>query len=226
MMNIKTIIPYTLILMTLLFLKCDKDSAVYNVAKIDARGTLCITEVHWAGSIDEYGNNDYPDDDFIELRNYTMGPIDVSNWSIHVQGDYSFIISIPEGTVLSPDEYYTVGHTRARAFNNLSYTNKKFKLPNTPFIVKIKDGGGTTSDSIDFTGKSYLPGGMSLPLLRKSAVRRIEFFGPEPGDLDYNWMTYNAPNGPGALFINSLYDRSVYASPGTRVSGEGHNENE
>ena len=161
------------------------------------------------------------DDDFVELRNYTRGPIDVSGWSIHLVGDYSFVISLPEGTILNPDDFYTIGRTRRRAFPYLNQIDSDFRLPNTPFVLKVKDGAGTTSDTADFRGKNYLPGGMYLPFLRKSAIRRIEFFGPEPGDLDYNWMTYNVSTQAN---ISSAYDSSVLASPGSSISGEGFSE--
>ena len=205
-------------LLVLAFLGCDDSK--FNIAPMDVRGTIGIIEVHWAGSIKSDGSANNPDDDFIELNNYTNGTIDVGGWVIHVTGDAANnAYTIPSDTLIAPGQYLTIGRTRNGAFPSLDIVFSDFVLPNTPFYLEINDGSGLTSDQADFTLKSWLPGGASLPLLKKSAVRRITFFGPEDGFQLYNWMTYTAPSP--STSVATAYQTTVFASPGEEVANEG-----
>jgi hypothetical protein len=63
-----------------------------------------------------------------------------------------------------------------------------------------------------------MPAGVALPTVRRSMMRRIEFFGAEPGNNPDNWKSYEAPAGSDR--IAPAYRSSVFASPGGFVSGE------
>jgi len=206
-----------IITMLLMLISCgvtDPDAAGFSVSDLDIRSLIYVSELNWAGSVDNNGNNNDPDDDYIEISNYYNVSIDISGWSIVISGVVNKVISIPTGTILGDGDYYTIGRHTSGAFTSFNQVDPDFSLPNTGFIIQIKDGMGKVSETVDFTKISYLPGGVSLPTLRKSAIRQLEYFDPAPGDDVDSWKSYEG--GSTSSIIRSTYQSSMVCLPGQK----------
>lgn len=190
----------------------------YSVSDLDIRQLVYVSELHWAGTVDNGGNNDNPDDDFVEISNFYSSAIGIGGWTIVVSGSRNHEVVIPSGTTLQPGAWYTIGRTTSGAFSHLDLVDPDFSLPNAGFTLEIKDGAGRVSDTAVFSNSEALPGGCALPLMRKSAVRRMQFFGPEPGDLVKNWKTYGVSQA--SSNVRSTYSSAVFCSPGDEIDDE------
>ncbi len=195
----------------------------FDVSPLDIRGLLYVSEAHWAGSVDDTGSRDNPNDDFIELRSWYKGDLDVGGWTVVVQGESYLLIQLPQGTVIHSRDYFTLGNNTNGAFVYFDLVVPEMNLPAGDFTISIYDGGGQKqADQAVFGGGTSVPAGYNLPLVRKSAVRLTDYFGPV--DALEPWVTYNAtaPNE----YVRDGYRNSVFASPGTSLGESGESANE
>jgi hypothetical protein len=220
---IKNIVLIVCSLSIVLLAGCEE--AAFNQASMDVRSTLGVTEIHWAGSIAEDGSANDPDDDFIEIMNYTDAQLEVGGWSICVSSKGSYkVYALPENIKVNAGDIFTVGRSCEGAFRNLDVVISDFCLPNEAFLLELKDGSGVTADAPDFALKTWLPAGTALPTMRKSAIRRIGFYGPDDEFQLYNWMTYAADVSSENVADN--YRSTVLASPGEVIANEGFEKEE
>jgi hypothetical protein len=201
---------------------------------LETRSSLYVEEVHWAGSVDNNGANSNPDDDFIEICNAYYGLLDFSGWIIIVEGQSYLRIVLPAGTVLDKGQTFTIGNNTNSAFTRFNMIVPGLKLPATGFVINIYDGGGKKyADTADFGVNepmpvldplavgTYLPAGVNLSKIRKSAVRLKDSYGGAMASYYTieNWTTYtlSAPNS----IVRPSYNKSVFCSPGQVTGGEG-----
>ena len=205
----------------ILFSGCDLGDPMgkaYGTTPLDNRGMIFINEAHYAGSIRDSGGNYNPDDDFIELGNAYEGVLDISGWTVKIESENYVVLTIPKGTIIKPNTFFTIGNNTNGAFRNFDMVATNLKLNSRGFKIEITDGGGAKeSDAVDFTIWTYLPAGYDLPRLKKSAIRRQDYFGPLPASSPDNWISYNAPSS--STNVRSEYAKSVYASPGSPLGG-------
>lgn len=201
---------------------------------METRSSLYVEEVHWAGSVDNNGANSNPDDDFIEVCNAYYGVVNYEGWIVVVEGQTYLRIILPKGAVLDQGEVFTIGNNTNGAFSHFDMVVPELKLPGTGFAIRLYDGGGQKyADTADFgvneplpvvdplAAGSYLPAGVNLSKLKKSAVRLKDSYG---GAMDSyypikNWITYSL--GVPASAVRASYDKSVLCSPGAVTGGEG-----
>ena len=198
----------------------------FNVSPYDIRGEVYVSEVHWAGSINNAADpeSDDPLDCFIEIYNNAPVPYDLSGWCIRFSGAVNRLIIIPRGpeSVIGSGKYYTIGRrvtdeTGMGAFSELDLVLPDFAIPTAPFMIVIQDPGGRTSDTVDFLQKPYLPSGAALPFVRRSAVRTENFFGGDDGASYESWAEYRKHDDTRAYEnINPKYRGRVFCSPGSR----------
>ncbi len=189
----------------------------YNVSPYDIRGEIYVSEVHWAGTVDNTGAKNNPDDDFIEIYNNSSAPYDISGWCLVFSGTTSQLIVFPSNTVIPSGRYYTVGNSTNGAFNNLDLVIPGFSIPSSRFMIQVQDAGGRTADSVDFMQKDYLPAGAALPRIRRSAIRKTDFFGGEEGSSYDSWGEYLGHETAWAMqYIRGNYQGAVFCSPGNR----------
>ena len=114
------------------------------------RGSVWMTEVNWAGSVEQVGDGfvHHPDDVFIELQNKFSRPLHLTGWQliveagttnehIHARGieDSEIRYLIPErenGQPVNPNEYVVIASRRDGAFPNADYYIEDFQLPLRP----------------------------------------------------------------------------------------------
>lgn len=205
----------------LLFSGCALDEPTgatgYNFTELDVRGEIFITEVHWAGSVNNGGSNNDPDDDFIEIKSILAGPIDLSGWVIEFSGSFNHRFVFPQGTLMQAGGRFVIGTHTNGAFSSHDFVDPGLKIPSSGWRVAVMDGGNKKSDSADFTVRSWLPAGMALPGVRRSMVREEDAFqSGEPGDQYDSWTTYGSHDSWwSSQRINTDYRSAVYGSPGT-----------
>jgi len=189
----------------------------YNVSPFDIRGEVYVSEVHWAGSVNNQGEENDLTDCYIELMNNAPVPYDIGGWCLRFEGTVQKLIVIPEGTTLRANNYYTIGRHTNGAFERLDLCLEDFQIPYSRFTLRVQDPGGRTSDSVDFDQRSYLPAGAILPRIRRSAVRMENFFGADEGGDYTSWKEYREHTSEYATAnIAPNYQNSVFCSPGTR----------
>lgn len=199
------------------------DGEYFAAPDLDIRGMLYVSEINWGGSVDNTGLTNDADDDFIELRSWYKGDLDIGGWTVIVKGTSYTVFQISEGTVLHTREFYTIGNNTNGAFVSFDQVDSRLKLPAGDFSIAVYDGSGRMeADSVSFAGGTTVDAGYGLPLLRKSAVRQTDYFGPL-STLE-SWVTYNAPEPNGD--VRPGYTNAVFASPGTDLGSSGESANE
>jgi hypothetical protein len=218
-----------LILLGFLFAPCgvgEPDARYYYnlIPGFDIRGEVYVSEIHWAGSIDNQGQKDDPLDCFIEIHNNAPVPLNLSGWCIRISGSVERLIIIPRGGAIGGGDfivrsggYLTIGRHTNGAFDHLDVIMPDFAIPTSPFTIRVQDPGGRTSDTVDFEQRSYLPVGTALPLVRRSAVRTENFFGGDDGGSYDSWEEYREfRSWRSYQNIRENYRARVFASPGDR----------
>jgi len=213
-------LPVLLIFLAFTFLNsCSSNLVGFNSVDLDLRDTVYVHEIHWAGSIDNTKQIENLHDNFIEIRNFYEAPIDISRWSIIIQGEMFQLIIIPDGTILGSKDYYTIGRSTNGAFSHFNLIINDLVIPNSGFILTISDQTGKYSDRFALTNVNRnMPAGEYNENYRKSMVRVVGFFGPEDGNFTYNWETYKASLP--STNVRPEYNTSMFCSPGYSVSGE------
>jgi hypothetical protein len=217
---------YGLILTLVSFASCALGEPAQNTFDVvsitdDVRGMVCVSEILWAGSVDNNGEYDKPDDCFIELYNGGVSFRSLKGWTLRftdVHGKTMQTITLPGGYIASGGRY-TIGRDTRGAFSYFDHCEPGLRIPRSRFAIEVQDSGGRLADAVDFTQRDYLPGS-ALPTSRRSAVRSINFFG-EPEGNDYgSWFECGAVAG-GHLNIKPWYRNSMYCAPG-RHKPEAH----
>lgn len=118
-------------------------------------GDVVINEVAWAGSSRSTA------DEWLELRNMTDQPIDISGWQLTklASGAESLLYAVPASTVIQAKGYILISeYAKANSALNIdpdllagtgSDNNAAFVLANTNLQIKLYDGDFTTGTLID-----------------------------------------------------------------------------
>lgn len=209
-----------LLLLPLLLFSCDLGDPVqtFTVSPLDIRGLLFVSEVHWAGTVDNTGANADPDDDYIELYNSHEAPLPIGGWSVVISGSVNLTIVIPPGSIVASGATFTIGRTTGGAFANFNYICPELVIPNATFSMSVADGQGKVSDSLTLVADPFLPAGKNLPGLKASAVRLLDGYGVGlNGTQAESWVSYTTNEETWAVAqagIRNGYRDAVQASPG------------
>jgi hypothetical protein len=144
--------------------------------------TVVINEIMWMGSSASSA------DEWIELRNTTHNPIDISGWTIQDLGE-SFpdnIITIPPSSVIPPNGYYLIAN-----YSQTSASSVLNIVPNYVVNVGLANNGellimrNTLFDHIDVANgnNAWLKGSNGTP---KKSMQRI--LPPGDGTNGNNWV--------------------------------------
>lgn len=209
-----------IMILALIILSCsvDPQETYYNYAKLDLRSEIAITEIHWAGSVDT-NNNENNLDNFIEIKNFYYQDIDISSWSIVIEGkNFYQRITIPSNTIIKKDQIITIGRTTNYAFYYFDIVYPNLYIPTMNLKITIRDASGKNIDTVDLLSFDSLPSGVKLPKLRKSITRKIGFFGIERGDNPDNLKSYQIPLA--GTNVRENYRTTTLCSPGQIIPGE------
>jgi hypothetical protein len=181
------------------------------------RGSMQISEIHYAGSVSDEGVYD-ADDVFIELWNKHPRPINVSGWRLEVDGDFHDGYRIPDvENAIQPNGHFVIARRRNGAFadvadafiDNLELGKKVLHVELRDHDRRLMEDGGSTEERV-FTG-GY--DGVTVRSMERSAL----IFGNR-GSNSRNWHAYS--DSVGFESISEGYRLYTLASPGSANSAD------
>ncbi|OHD54856.1 MAG: hypothetical protein A2Y33_15890 [Spirochaetes bacterium GWF1_51_8] len=195
-----------------------------NGDAMQALREVTINEICWGGSMDIDGNWKV-NDTFIELKNNTTRPVNISGWFISgvtlvQKGHYYKLYIFPEGTVIQPGGCHVLTYTTNYAYTLVpganTFEHLFFYHPQDHAFIEmwLKDKNGTIVDKA-----GYFSGGALAPLhgdilndgTPSAYVKSMVRNGTNDGTVIGNWATCNINL---AKTLTPLYRLNTYATPG------------
>jgi len=141
-------------------------------------GHVVINEINWGG------NNTNPDDEWVELRNLTSHPIDLTGWYIVGLGETTDSIYIPSEKTIPANGFFLItrlSKETSRINADPDFTSDAIRLVNTGEILTLKSNTNITIDTANRAGTWYA-GTNTSP--RKSMERKDP---PDDGTSNGKW---------------------------------------
>ncbi len=203
------------------------------------RGTISITEINWAGSVEGSGSNHiyHPDDIFVELRSSYTRPVHMTGWYLYVEAEDVEIEGLDErlrthvphiytvyrfperesGLPVQPNEYVTVARYRDGAFPNADYYIEDLDLPAGRFEIVLRDIDNRLISDAGDTNEEVFAGGYDLVAVR--SMERVQLLFSNQGGRNASWhsYSYNVWDPEHAVLnanVAENYRELTFASPG------------
>ncbi|MBI5044400.1 MAG: lamin tail domain-containing protein [Candidatus Levybacteria bacterium] len=140
-------------------------------------GSVVINELMWSGSTNT-------DDEWLELRNMTSSPIDLTNWKL--EGNTT--LTIASGTIPA-NGYFLVSHFAETDENSIlgitpDIVSPSVQLNNTNLQLTLRDASSNIVDQADDAINPPFAGSNTTP--KKSMERNLV---PGDGTVSSNWHT-------------------------------------
>lgn len=181
------------------------------------RGSMMISEIHYAGSVNDDGLYD-ADDIFLELWNKHPRPINVSGWRIEVDGDFSASYRIPAvSAAIPPNGFFVIARKNDGAFadvadvfiENLELGKKTMHVELRDVDRRLMEDGGSTTERV-FTG--------GYDGVTARSMERVALIFGNRGSSSRNWHAYS--DQVGYESIAEGYRTYTLASPGVANSAD------
>lgn len=143
-------------------------------------GDVVINEINWAG------NNTTIDDEWLELKNTSGSPVDVSGWKLEGAASGIIVITIPSG-IIPANGFFLISNfdsTTSKVNVSPDFVTATLQLDNTSLKVVLKTASDIIMDSAD-DGTSIPAAGINSPLPKKSMERITP---PGDGTQSANWQ--------------------------------------
>jgi hypothetical protein len=153
------------------------------------RGSVKISEVLWSGAVRNDGTWD-PTDVFIELRNESARPVNVSNWQIRMEGTHAKTYVIPQvDWKIGVGQHVFIAHKSDGCFPDADWVMPELELPfGDPFRLTLVDADERLMEP---AGDKYMPpfaGGYDLRVSRSMEKAEL-MFGARGGE-PHAWHYY------------------------------------
>lgn len=143
---------------------------------------VVINEINWAG------NNNHTGDEWIELRNMTANPVDITNWIIEGAESNEGTLTIPSGTIAA-NGLFLIAELAETSNNSIlnvkpNLVDKNITIPNSKLKLNLKDANGILIDTAD--------DGVSKPMAGSSATPSASMernLIPGDGSVSASWHT-------------------------------------
>lgn len=151
------------------------------------RGSVKITEVLWSGSVTSAGLYDSTDQ-FIELRNEGMRPVNVTGWQLEVNAGLERTLILPEMAPIPVGEHVFLATQDTGCFPTPDALLPELSLQyGEPFKITLVDSDERLIEPIGGTGSPPHAGGYDL--VRSRSMERVELMfggaGMDPGSWHY-----------------------------------------
>ena len=186
------------------------------------RGSVRISEVNWAGSVDDDGNYD-PDDVFIELRNQYHRPYNISGWRVYLDGDYQQSFRLPQiDEPLQPNQYFVIAAKEDGAFGDIAdVVDDRLKLGKRAVYITLRDADRRLIESAGSRTEPPFAGGYDLVTVRSMERAQVLFHNIGSADRSWHANTDDLNNAPeGRRNIREGWQRYTLASPGQANSAD------
>ncbi|MFT4702862.1 MAG: hypothetical protein ACI81R_000549 [Bradymonadia bacterium] len=200
------------------------------------RGTVQVSEVFWAGSVEQVGDGfvHHPDDIFIELQNKFTRPVYLTDWQLQIEtastnerlsarGDARSRVRfrIPEranGLPVQPNEYVIIAARTDGAFPDADFVIPELDLPSDRWAIGLMDidnrlieGGGDEEEDV-FAG--------AWDGVVSRSMERVQLIFSNRGNTEVSWHTYSYNDWSNDLHqtlrsrIAEPYRARTFATPG------------
>ena len=153
------------------------------------RGNVAITEILWSGSVTNDGGWD-PTDVFLELRNTGSRPLNLSGWSLEMEGARAITWKIPDGDVI-----LNVGqHRYVAAKTTGCFPEPDWVIPTLnfaygdPIYVRLVDADEHLMEAAGNRSVEPFAGGYDLK--RSRSMERVELMFGGRGTEPHQWHYY------------------------------------
>lgn len=147
------------------------------------RGTVRISEVLWSGSINADGVRDQSDI-YVELRNESARPINISGWFLEISGPLDRVWRIPQSDrILGVGEHIYIAAKTSGCFPDPDFVIEGLELPDgDPFRLTLRDADERLIEPIGSREMPPFAGGYDL--VDSRSMERVELmfggYGTEP----------------------------------------------
>lgn len=161
------------------------------------RGNLMITEINYAGSVDDDGTRD-ADDIFVELQNKHPRPINPSRWHLFVEGDVENSYRIPRvEEPIEPNGYFVIARKRDGAFASVAEEKgafiEKLELGTRRVELELRDCDLRLMESAGSSDQEVFTGGWDTVSTR--SMERAELIFGNSGNDPRNWHAFSQQEG-------------------------------
>lgn len=153
---------------------------------------VVINELMWMGSVGHTA------DEWIELRNMTSAPIDLSGWKLSKNtGSETLMLTLPAGANIPADGYYLISNyssTNVSSALNATpdYVTTSVDLSNSALQIKLYNGAIDPANLIDTAGNGGVPLAGNNGANKESMSRNST---PGDGTQAASWYTDTISNG-------------------------------
>jgi len=153
---------------------------------------VVINELMWMGSVGHKA------DEWIELKNLTSSPIDLSGWKLSKNtGTETLMLTLPAGANIPADGYYLISNcsdiSASSALNTASdYVTTSVDLSNSALQIKLYNGTIDLANLIDTAGNGGTPLAGGNGANKESMSRNST---PGDGMQTANWYSDTVSNG-------------------------------
>ena len=146
-------------------------------------GNVVINEIMWMGTQGDAA------DEWIELRNMTGSPIDLSNWVITDIGPGAADITIPSGKIIPASGFFIVANdTEPNSVMSVVPDHVvNLSMNDTGEQLILRDASAVTIDTADNSGGGWFAGANPGGQNPKSSMERNSI--PGDGTVSTNWHT-------------------------------------
>lgn len=168
---------------------------------------VVINEVMWMGSVG------YTSDEWIELKNITSAPVDLSGWKLSKNtGTEVLMLTLSAGASISANGYYLISnYSSASASSALNitpdYVTTSVDLSNSVLQIKLYNGAIDPVNLVDTAGGGGAPLAGINGANKESMSRNST---PGDGTVSGSWYTDTTSNS--ATYWDS--DNGNYGTPG------------
>jgi len=154
------------------------------------RGSVRITEILWSGSVRDDGTYD-PTDQFIELRNESARPVNLSSWRIEISGTIAYELRLPASDFQLPVGGQAIIATKdTGCFPTPTWILPDLRLPlGDPFAITLKDADERLMEGANDRDEAPFVGGYDLVTSRSMERTQLIFGGD--GNRSQSWHFYN-----------------------------------
>ena len=179
------------------------------------RGSMQISEIHFAGSVHDDGTHD-ANDVFIEFWNKHPRPINVSGWRLEIDGDFHASHRIPfVDDAIPPNGFFVIARKDDGAFADVADVFiEDLQLGKKMVHVELRDHDRRLMEDSGSTTERVFTGGYDGVTAR--SMERIALIFGNRGTNSRNWHAYSDPVGFES--IREEYRTFTLASPGVANS--------
>lgn len=152
------------------------------------RGTVLITEILWSGSVTNTGEHD-PSDVFIEIRNQSDGPVNITGWQLEVEGAQTRTFILPELAPFAVGEHVFIATKTIGCFPAPDALLPELSFPyGDPLQVTLRDADERLIEPVGSDEAPPFAGGYDL--VRSRSMERVELMFGGAGTDPSSWHFY------------------------------------